>query len=77
MAQFTYEIVKPIAVLSDSGTLTTELNIISYSGNEPKYDLRKWRTGNGEKKMQKGITLTRRLWNLPRISTASSLQIHR
>ena len=59
MAQFTYEIVKPIAVLSDSGTLTTELNIISYSGNEPKYDLRKWRTGNGEKKMQKGITLTR------------------
>lgn len=59
MAQFTYEIVKPIAVLSDSGTLTTELNIISYSGNEPKYDLRKWRTGGGEKKMQKGITLTR------------------
>ncbi len=59
MALFTYEIVKPIAVLSDSGTLTTELNIISYSGNEPKYDLRKWRTGNGEKKMQKGITLTR------------------
>lgn len=59
MAQFTYEIAKPIAVLSDSGTLTTELNIISYSGNEPKYDLRKWRTGTGEKKMQKGITLTR------------------
>ena len=59
MAQFTYEIVKSIAVLSDSGTLTTELNIISYSGNEPKYDLRKWRTGSGEKKMQKGITLTR------------------
>ena len=58
MAQFTYEIVKPITVLRDSGTLTTELNIISYSGNEPKYDLRKWRTGNGEKKMQKGITLT-------------------
>ena len=59
MAQFTYEIVKPIAVLSDSGTLTTELNIISYSGNEPKYDLRKWRTGTDGKKMQKGITLTR------------------
>ena len=58
MAQFTYEIVKPIAVLSDSGTLATELNIISYSGNEPKYDLRKWRTGSGEKKMQKGITMT-------------------
>lgn len=59
MVQFTYEIVKPIAVLSNSGTLTMELNIISYNGNEPKYDLRKWSTGNGEKKMQKGITLTR------------------
>lgn len=59
MAQFSYEIVKSIAVLCDTGKLTTELNIISYGGNEPKYDLRKWRTGNGEKKMQKGITLTR------------------
>lgn len=59
MAKFTYEIVKPIAVLSDSGTLTTELNVISYSGNEPKYDLRKWRTSDGEKKMQKGITMTK------------------
>lgn len=59
MAQFTYEIVKPIAVLSDSGKLTTELNIISYSGNEPKYDLRRWYAGDGEKKMQKGITMTK------------------
>lgn len=59
MAQFTYEIVKPIAVLSDSGTITTELNIISYSGNAPKFDLRKWRTGSGEKKMQKGLTMSR------------------
>lgn len=59
MAQFTYEIVKPIAVLSDSGTLTTELNIISFNGNAPKYDLRKWSTANGERKMQKGITITK------------------
>ena len=58
MSQFTYEVVKPIAVLSDTGKLATELNIISYGGNDPKYDLRKWRTGSGEKKMQKGITLT-------------------
>lgn len=59
MSRFTYEIVKPIAVLSDTGKLTTELNVISYGGNEPKYDLRKWRTAPGERKMQKGITLTR------------------
>jgi hypothetical protein len=59
MSQFTYEIVKPIAVISDSGTLSAELNIISYAGKEPKYDLRKWRTGKKGKKMQKGITLDR------------------
>ena len=58
MAQFTYQIIKPIAVLSESNKLTTELNLISYSGKEPKYDLRRWSTGREEKKMQKGITLT-------------------
>lgn len=59
MAQFSYKIIKEIAVIGDTGTLTTELNLISYSGNEPKYDLRRWSTGSGEKKMQKGIALTR------------------
>ena len=59
MAQFSYKIIKEIAVIGDTGTLTTELNIISYSGNEPKYDLRRWSTSSGEKKMQKGIALTR------------------
>lgn len=59
MPQFSYEIVKPIAVLSDSGKLTAELNVISYGGNEPKYDLRRWYTGGGERKMQKGIAMTK------------------
>lgn len=59
MAQFSYKIIKEIAVISDTGKLSTELNLISYSGNEPKYDLRRWSTGSGEKKMQKGIALTR------------------
>ena len=59
MAQFSYKIEKEIAVISDTGKLSTELNLISYSGNEPKYDLRRWSTGSGEKKMQKGIALTR------------------
>lgn len=56
---FTYEIKKTIGTVSDTGTLSMELNLISYSGAEPKYDLRKWRSIDGEKKMQKGITMTK------------------
>lgn len=59
MEEFTYEIVKPIAVLGESGKLTTELNVVRYNSNEPKYDLRKWRACSAGKKMQKGLTLTK------------------
>ena len=59
MTQFTYEIVQPIAVLSDSGTNTAELNIISFNGSTPKYDLRRWGVRDGEKTMQKGIALSK------------------
>lgn len=55
---FTYKIVRPVATVSEGGSLVMELNLISYSGNDPKYDLRKWRTVDGNKKMQKGITMT-------------------
>lgn len=56
--EFTYEIVRHVATVTEGGALVMELNLISYNGNEPKYDLRKWRTVDGNKKMQKGITLT-------------------
>lgn len=56
--EFTYEIIRPVATVSEGGSLVMELNLISYNGAEPKYDLRKWRTVDGGKKMQKGITLT-------------------
>lgn len=55
---FTYEIKEHIGTISDNGSMTTELNLISYTGAEPKYDLRKWRIKDGEKTMQKGATLT-------------------
>lgn len=56
---FTYEIQKNIGVLSDTGTMTMELNLISYNGAEPKFDLRKWRMKDDKPVMQKGITMTR------------------
>ena len=57
MKEIQYEIVKEVAVLSasDSG-YTKEINLISWNGNEPKYDIRSF-SPNREKR-GKGITLT-------------------
>lgn len=54
---FTYEIVKTIGVLKQSGDYATEINLISFNGAEPKYDIRKWDKSNN--KMLKGITLSK------------------
>lgn len=57
--EFAYTIEKHIATIASAGALTTELNVIRYCDGEAKYDLRRWRMINGEKKLQKGLTLTR------------------
>jgi hypothetical protein len=57
MAELKYEIVEHIGVLSESAKgWTKELNVISWNGKEPKYDLRDW--APNKEKMGKGITLT-------------------
>ena len=57
MADFSFEIKKHIAVLSESKSgWTKELNLVSYNGKEPKYDIRDWSPDHS--KMGKGITLT-------------------
>lgn len=57
MADFSYEIIKHIGVVSEgSGGWTKELNLISWGGNKPKYDIRDW--GPDHEKMGKGITLS-------------------
>ena len=54
---FKYEIVKEIGVLSEgSKGWRKELNLVSWNGAEPKYDLRDWAPEH--EKMGKGITLT-------------------
>ncbi len=51
------EITREIAVLSTSGSgYTKELNLVSWNGAEPKYDIRSW--SPGREKCGKGITLT-------------------
>lgn len=54
---FNYEIVERIAVLSENGSTTKELNKVSYNGSPAKYDLRSWKRENGEEKLLKGLTL--------------------
>ena len=57
MAKINYEIVKKIGVLSTSAKgWTKELNLVSWNGNAPKYDLRTWSPEH--EKMGKGITLS-------------------
>ena len=56
MAEFTYNIIKEIGVLSESRSgWTRELNLISWNGREPKYDIRDW--APDREKMGKGIAL--------------------
>lgn len=61
MKEFSFEIHEAIATLSDSGKgYTKELNLISYNGGKPVYDIRQWYTDESEdKKMLKGCTLTK------------------
>lgn len=58
MAELKYEIIETVAVLSESPKgWTKELNLISWNGRDPKYDLRDW--APGKEKMGKGVTLSK------------------
>lgn len=55
--EFSYEIVKQVAVLSKSPKgWTKEVNVISWNGGTPKYDIRDWTPDHS--KMGKGVTLS-------------------
>lgn len=57
MSKINYEITKKIGILSTSAKgWTKELNLVSWNGNAPKYDLRTWAPEH--EKVGKGITLT-------------------
>ena len=57
MADFSYEITKELGVLSENAKgWKMQLNMVSWNGKEPKYDIRTW-SPDGER-MGKGISLT-------------------
>lgn len=58
MSDIKFEIQEEVGVLSESSKgWTKELNLISWNGREPKYDLRDW--SQDHEKMGKGVTLTK------------------
>ena len=55
--EFSYEIVEEIGVLSqNSRGWQKELNLVSWNGNPPKFDLRDWAPDH--ERMGKGVTLS-------------------
>lgn len=57
MADFKFEIVKNIAVLSENAKgWTKEFNLVSWNERLAKYDIREWSPDH--KMMGKGVTLT-------------------
>ena len=56
MPEITYEITEELGVLSENAKgWTKELNMVSWNGHDPKYDLREW--SPDKTRMGKGITL--------------------
>lgn len=57
MADYKYEIINELGVISTSKSgWRKEFNRVSWSGNEPKYDLREWAPKH--EKVGKGMTFT-------------------
>jgi hypothetical protein len=57
MAEINFEIKENVGILSQSAKgWSKELNLISWNGKEPKYDLRDWDPEHV--KMGKGVTLS-------------------
>ncbi|HAH62178.1 MAG TPA: hypothetical protein DCL73_08805 [Treponema sp.] len=55
---FTFEVTQNIGVISEGkGGWNLELNMVSWGGRPPKYDIRSWAPDH--QKMGKGLTLTK------------------
>ena len=58
MADIKFDIIEEVGVISESSKgWTKELNLISWNGGAPKYDIRDWAPEH--EKMGNGVTLTK------------------
>lgn len=57
MPEITFEVTKELGVLSENPNgWKKELNLVSWNGRKPKYDIREW--SPDKTRMTKGITLS-------------------
>ena len=57
MPEFSYEITEQVGILSQNiNGWSRQINLISWNGRAPKYDILDWAPGN--EKMGKGISLS-------------------
>lgn len=53
-----YEVIEKFGVLDSDSKMQKELRLISWNGNDPKYDIRGWGVDDdGNETMTKGISL--------------------
>lgn len=59
MSEFKFEIKEELGMLSENekSGYAKELNLVSWNGGQPKYDIREW--DETHEKCRKGITLTK------------------
>lgn len=53
-----YQVKEKLAILSESGNYTKEINRVSFNGAAPKYDIRNWKHDGSTDTMMKGIALS-------------------
>lgn len=57
--EINYTVEKEYGTISTKGDWELKLRLVSWNGNDSKYDLRAWKTEeDGTEKMRKGLTLT-------------------
>lgn len=57
MSEFKFDITKRIGVISsNSRGWSKEINLVSWNGAEPKFDIREW--SEDHQKMSRGVTLS-------------------
>lgn len=57
MEKCRYDLLEHIGTIARHGDNTLELNLISWNGGEPKFDIREWSADHAT--MRRGLTLTR------------------
>ena len=52
-----FEILENLGIISQDKDIAMELNLVRWSGSEPKFDLRRWKNEEDEKIPFKGLAL--------------------